>query len=86
MVTRDDALRIAERFLDEHVRSSVPDAVVVDDEVALEQLGWVFPYQSQEYLDGTGSPLAGNLPIVVDQADATVRYMTLEEVRKPRYR
>jgi hypothetical protein len=82
VISREQATALAIAFLDANVRPGVPDVTFIEHEVGLEPMGWVFPCQSQAYLDGTGSPLAGNLPIVVGP-DSLVRYMTLDEVRRP---
>jgi len=82
-VTPEHARVIAERFLQENVRRDDSDVIIMDDEVGLEPIGWVFPYQTRSYVEEGENPLAGNLPIVVSDSDGSARFMTLDEVWTP---
>jgi hypothetical protein len=81
VISRERAREIAEHFLTEEVRGSEPDVVIIDTNVVLDTIGWVFPYQTRSYIEDGSNPLAGNLPIVVDQTTGGVRYMSPEETR-----
>ena len=75
MLTKSDALALLERELQ---RQSPPDEpwVVDDSETIEETTGWVFFYNTKEYLD-TGnfsSHLARNRPVMVNKYDGTVTF------------
>ena len=70
-ITREDAKRLVYQALDEAYRywPDRPDCVIVDEATIERDFGWVFFYQSREYLD-TGKneyQLAGNAAYIVDR-------------------
>lgn len=75
MISRDSARRIAADSIREGVRTPHGmTLVILDDETIERGFGWVFFYQSREYLE-TGDlsqQLAGNAPIIVDREDGSV--------------
>jgi hypothetical protein len=75
MLTKSDALALLERELQ---RQSPPDEpwVVDDSETIEEPFGWIFFYNTQEFLD-TGnfsSHLPGNGPVMLSKHDGTVTF------------
>ena len=50
-------------------------ARIVREATMAKPYGWIFFYQSKEFLDGSGSagPLAGNAPIVVNRSTLELR-------------
>jgi hypothetical protein len=75
-MSRHDARAHAERLLDEMVRPSVEDAVIVDEHTRESDDAWVFIYNSRAYLE-TGSfrdMIVGNAPILVDKATGQTRF------------
>jgi hypothetical protein len=69
MITETEARTIAEVYLKE---DSADELVIT--EVRREKFGWLFFFQSKEYVE-TGDPsemLAGNAPFLVDMADGSV--------------
>ena len=52
----------------------IPTLVIRDELTITEDFGWVFFYQSKEYLE-TGDPLnslLGNAPLIVSRSDGTL--------------
>ena len=75
LITKAEARAIAAARIGEH--QETPDGVtpvIVDAETIEREFGWVFFYQSQEYLltNSVSDMLLGNAPIVVDRDDGTV--------------
>jgi hypothetical protein len=64
MLTSGEARAAARRYLDERAEVEV---VILDEHTREEDFGWVFFYQSAEYVKSscTSDLLAGNAPIVV---------------------
>jgi Immunity protein 35 len=75
MITSDEAKMIAIRYLDElQKKSGDPLQLTKTQE---ESFGWVFFYQSKEYMQ-TGvlsSALAGNAPFIVSRRDGAVHVL-----------
>jgi hypothetical protein len=73
-MTREDAARIAQEFLDQiYRRDSGHPAVVVAESAAVERpYGWLFVYDTAEALR-TGEPgLVGNGPLLVRREDGKI--------------
>ena len=67
-ISAETARAIADRFL-KTLYDTVTDAVIVDQDTREEKFGWVFFYESKEYLE-TGDIAAifvGNAPLIVDR-------------------
>lgn len=73
-VTRDEAVQIAERFLDRSIRPHVPDGVVVGSVVELSAC-WGVGYNSAVFLAtrAVSHALAG-APLLVDKLTGCVRF------------
>jgi hypothetical protein len=70
------AKAIAERTLDESVRPSNGDVVIVDQHTRESAENWVFVYNTRAYVE-TGSfadMLVGNAPLFVDKATGQTRF------------
>lgn len=65
MLTKEEARRIAREFLDG--RTSTVEFVILDEHTREESFGWVFFYQSADYLESGEftDRLVGNAPLVV---------------------
>ncbi|GAA0561926.1 YrhB domain-containing protein [Chitinophaga japonensis] len=74
MITLDDAINIAREYL-HSVRVTPPlELELLLDDVIEFEYGWVFFYQSKEYLK-TGDildALGGNAPIIVNKFDGSL--------------
>src|SRR4030095_8140087 len=75
MITKAEARVIAAARIREHEES--PDGVtrvIVDADTIETEFGWIFFYQSEEFLltDSVSDMLVGNAPIVVDRNDGAV--------------
>ena len=75
MITKDEARRIAAAY----IREGVPTAdgitpVILDEETLERHFGWIFFYQSQEFLETRelGARMAGNAPLIVDRDKGSV--------------
>jgi len=74
-MTETDAQVIAERYLDElQLEMSHGTLALMNDRTREEEFGWVFFYQTREYLENRNplAMLAGNAPIIVDRRDGSV--------------
>ena len=75
MIDKDFARRVAAEHIEEGC--TTPDGitpVIVDEHTIERDFGWVFFYQSREYLETQdyGCMLGGNAPIIVDRVDGSV--------------
>ena len=84
MLTKAEALELVESKLKSGVKASY-DVVIVESLTVERDFGWVFCWNSREYLE-TGDyrkALCGNLPILVNRHTGCLRYIcfhsTLEE-------
>jgi hypothetical protein len=84
MLTKAEALDLVESKLKSEIESSY-DVVIVDSMTVERDFGWVFFYNSREFLETGDSrkALYGNLPILVNRHTGIHRYIcfhsTLEE-------
>jgi len=71
---RDDARRIAVRYVEETSKRGGVDLEIVDSSTREEEFGWVFFYDSSAYLRSglLSDAIAGNAPIIVDRSDGSV--------------
>lgn len=71
MLTRDDAKARAQLHLDQ---PELDEVVILDDATIEFDLGWVFFYQSREYIltGETGAMLVGNAPLIVNRVSGEV--------------
>jgi hypothetical protein len=69
MLTRDQARKLVQSQLDSQATEMGCEAVVIESATLERPFGWVFFYQSKEYLlTGNHSwMLAGNAPLIVDR-------------------
>ena len=67
MLTRDDAKRLVEARLASDAGSE--DFVVVESSIIERPFGWIFFYNTREFLetDNFSSALAGNAPYIVNR-------------------
>jgi hypothetical protein len=75
MISAREARKIAAETIGEGRETSGGFTPTIPDGETLERdFGWVFFYESQEYLDTGefGRTLAGNSPIIVDRRDGSV--------------
>jgi hypothetical protein len=79
MITNDDAKIIADQHLEE-LQKAIGEPVEIT-KTQEEFFGWVFFYQSQDYLKtgNLSSILAGNSPFIVDKRDGTVHVLGTSE-------
>jgi len=75
MITNNEAAVIAVRYLEGVEKES--GAAVQLTKTREESFGWVFFYQSKEFLEtgALNSMLAGNAPFVVDRRDGAVHVL-----------
>jgi hypothetical protein len=69
-MTREEARALVEEFLESGPDSGDAGVVIIDSATLERSWGWVFLYQSREYLE-TGNDsdaLVGNAPVIVDRA------------------
>ncbi|WP_193367347.1 YrhB domain-containing protein [Pelagibius marinus] len=73
MIDYEEAREIVEQHLAE-TATGTPKLVLLDDETMEEDFGWVFFYQSEEYLrsGSFADQLAGNAPIIVSKVDGSL--------------
>jgi hypothetical protein len=74
MISKEEALEIAERFVTEQCRSVTGGCAIMLEQTIDKSYGWIFFYNSKCYLK-TGNPLealGGNGPLVVERADGRV--------------
>ena len=74
MITDIEAKRLAIRKIDEFGEEAKIPLSILEDETIKFDYGWMFFYQSEEYLS-TGNPgkmIGGNAPIIVDRYNASV--------------
>jgi len=78
MTGHDDDAKAARSVAQTHIaklaRDVGVDIVLVDDHTIEFSAGWVFFYESREYLEGgtVSSALAGNAPLIVGKKDGAV--------------
>ncbi len=72
MITRDQAVDLVLAYL--APMSIETKTALVPDETITFDLGWVFFYQSVDYLESGGftDRLAGNAPVIVDRRDGSL--------------
>jgi hypothetical protein len=77
MIAFDDARKIAANFINEgHPREGGYVWVIVDSATIEREYGWIFCYETKQALEGDfRATLLGNVPIVVDRVDGTVRLL-----------
>lgn len=76
-MNEDAARAIAERLLDEEVRTEEAQEIVIVDEDTVESPDtWVFCYQSRAWVETRDDmdALLGNAPIFVDKATGQARF------------
>ena len=75
MINKEFARRIAAEHIEEGCKTlDGYTLVLLDDQTIERNFGWVFFYQSREFLD-TGDyslQLAGNCPLIVDRRDGAM--------------
>jgi hypothetical protein len=70
MLSRGQAKQLAQTFLDSQSGDAGCQVAILDSATLERAFGWVFFYQSREYLE-SGNPshlLAGNAPLIVSRA------------------
>jgi len=75
MINLNQAMEIAQAYLNDLQRDmGIPIQIVKTRE---ESFGWIFFYQSKEYLDteNFSAMLAGNAPFIVDKERANVHVL-----------
>lgn len=68
MITANRALKIAKKKVSQ-LQSANDDFVIVENDTIETDFGWVFFYNSKQYLESgnISHALAGNAPIIVDR-------------------
>lgn len=85
-MTHSDARKRAAEYIGEGIPSWGITPVILDEQTCEIDIGWVFFYESKEYLE-TGDfshRLAGNAPLVVSRRDGYV-YVTGTAARVEEY-
>jgi len=79
-MTRTEAHAIVKRELEQSFRGSPLEPVILDDATEEGDFGWVFYYESRQYLEtkNRSHRLAGNEPFVVDRRGRVHRLPTNE--------
>ncbi len=80
MLTKAEALELVDRKLKSEVESRY-HVVIVDSLTVEREFGWVFYYNSREFLE-TGDArkaLYGNLPIIVNRHTGGLRYLSFKQ-------
>jgi hypothetical protein len=79
MFTNDDAKVIANQHL-EKLQKAIGEPVEIT-KIQEEFFGWIFFYQSQDYLKtgSLSSLLAGNAPFIVDKKDGAIHVLGTSE-------
>ncbi len=69
MLTRTQAQALVESHLSETAFETECDLIVVDDATVEREFGWVFFYQSKQYLETRdhSAQLVGNAPLIVNR-------------------
>jgi hypothetical protein len=76
-VDRDTAKRLVTDYINSSYNVEGDELVVIEEETIERPYGWVFVYNSRQYLE-TGQfryMLAGNGPIVVERADGSMHQL-----------
>ena len=71
-VNFEQAIQLAREFIENKIPDC--DLVIIEDQLITEDFGWVFFYNSKEFLD-TGDfrfMLGGNAPFIVDISDGKI--------------
>ena len=69
MLTRDQAKQLVRAQLDSYAAEAGCEMEIIDSATLERPFGWVFFYQSKEFLltGGSHTQLAGNAPLIVNQ-------------------
>ncbi|MEW1587645.1 YrhB domain-containing protein [Micromonospora vinacea] len=73
----ESARQVAEKFLDDKVRSRFSHPVVIIDRAVKDfEDSWVFPYNGKAYVEAGDwrQAMAGNVPIAVDKSTGEARF------------
>lgn len=75
MITNDEAVVIANLYLDELQRETGDPLLLTNTQE--ESFGWVFSYQSKDYMEtgSLSSMLAGNAPFIVTRRDGVIHVL-----------
>lgn len=74
MISKDEAIIIAEAYVQTASLKSGNNLKIMSDKTRVFELGWIFFYQSKEYIE-TGDVyemVGGNSPIIVNKYDASL--------------
>ena len=74
MISQEEATIIAENYVQTESQRSGNNLKIMSDKTRVFELGWVFFYQSKEYIE-TGDVyemVGGNSPIIVNKYDASL--------------
>jgi hypothetical protein len=75
VIDRDFARRLVSEHIEEGCQTKDGfTPVILDDKTIERAFGWVFFYQSREYLDtgDLGFRMLGNAPLIVDRSDGSI--------------
>ena len=74
MIQFEEALDLMEDYLERLSSRIGINLAVVDDGVIEREFGWVFFYDSSEYLESGvfSEKLAGNAPVIIDRRDSSL--------------
>jgi Immunity protein 35 len=74
MIIKENAIKIAQCYLEEQQAKIRYDLVLLFDATIEFEFGWVFFYQSKEFVEtgDIGEMLGGNSPIIVSKQDGSV--------------
>lgn len=74
MISFEEAITIAERYLNKEAERSRNNLQLMKDKTMTFELGWVFFYQSKEFIEmgNIYDMLGGNSPFIVNRNDASI--------------
>lgn len=69
MITKENAIKIAQRYIEDEQLNSGYNLVLLLEATIEFEFGWVFFYQSKEFVETgeIGEMLGGNSPIIVNK-------------------
>lgn len=76
MISRDIALEKVNSYFKESESNLSYDVIVLEEETMEFEFGWVFFYQTKEYVE-TGNilyALGGNAPIIINKYEGTMHF------------
>lgn len=76
MITKEEAQKIIYNKINEidHSSSDMPEMVIVEDSTIEKEYGWIFFYESKDFLESgkTRDAIAGNSPYIFNKYTAEI--------------